>query len=227
MPAVRDSAGVHRGYVDRVRDVTHNREPVHAQRAEAKAAVAAAKAGGPGRFVAMSHSAASTPKRWGVQVTPITGAEGRPAGQTVVRVTPHHRNHPTQTENFVLNLAKNAPDAMGVSGKPTLATADVTFDAAFAKRRVDLQPGDHVRLAVSGSGMTTGVVAQVFEPFYFHRGIRQRHAAGLVDGVPIRQTIGRACWSAQPARRRHDDRAGFAARRARRRHSSHRAVRKT
>ena len=50
MPAVRDSAGVHRGYVDRVRDVTHDREPVHAQRAEAKAAVAAAQAGGPGRF---------------------------------------------------------------------------------------------------------------------------------------------------------------------------------
>ena len=47
-------------------------------------------AGGPGRFVAISHSAASTPKRWGVQVTPITGAEGRPAGQTVVRVTRHH-----------------------------------------------------------------------------------------------------------------------------------------
>ena len=45
---------------------------------QAEAAVAAAKAGGLGHFVALGDTVAGTPKWWDVQVTPILGADGRP-----------------------------------------------------------------------------------------------------------------------------------------------------
>ena len=47
--------------------------------ADAKAAVAAALAGGRGRFQGEASTMAGTPKFWDVQVTPILGEDGRPA----------------------------------------------------------------------------------------------------------------------------------------------------
>lgn len=46
---------------------------------DAKAAVAAAKAGGVGHFQGHTPTFAGTPKWWDVQVTPIMGPDGRPA----------------------------------------------------------------------------------------------------------------------------------------------------
>ena len=46
--------------------------------AQAHAAVAAARAGGVGHFVALGSTMAGTPKWWDVQITPILGADGRP-----------------------------------------------------------------------------------------------------------------------------------------------------
>ena len=45
---------------------------------EAKAAVAAARAGGAGHFRGMADTMAGTPRWWDVRVTPIFGADGRP-----------------------------------------------------------------------------------------------------------------------------------------------------
>ncbi len=49
-----------------------------AKNADAKAAVAAAKAGGTGRFQGASDTMAGTPRYWDVQVTPILGHDGQP-----------------------------------------------------------------------------------------------------------------------------------------------------
>ena len=135
---LRDSAGAHIGFVKRVLDITHEREVVAAQRADAeflrsvlaasgdcikvldleanltfmnergqrlmevsdfnairgcawpdfwhdagntqaREAVAAARAGGLGHFVALGTTLAGTPKWWDVQVTPILGADGQPS----------------------------------------------------------------------------------------------------------------------------------------------------
>ena len=46
---------------------------------QARAAVAAARAGGLGHFVALGETLAGTPKWWDVQVTPILGADGQPS----------------------------------------------------------------------------------------------------------------------------------------------------
>ena len=47
--------------------------------ADAKSAVAKAKAGGVGRFKGAANTAKGTPKYWDVQVSPIFGADGKPA----------------------------------------------------------------------------------------------------------------------------------------------------
>lgn len=46
--------------------------------AEAKAAVAAARAGGRGHFLGAADTLAGNPRFWDVQVTPVLGADGRP-----------------------------------------------------------------------------------------------------------------------------------------------------
>ena len=138
MVPVRDEAGAYRGFVKRVRDITHERAALAALRADAeflrsvlaasgdcikvldldaklifmsergqrlmevsdfnaiagcawpdfwqdegnvlaKAAAQTAKAGGLGHFVSQGSTLAGTPKWWDVQVTPIMGADNRPA----------------------------------------------------------------------------------------------------------------------------------------------------
>jgi CheY-like chemotaxis protein len=75
---------------------------------------------------------------------------------------------PGQIEQVLVNLAVNARDAMPEGGSMTIDTANVDVDADVAAVRPPMQPGPHVRLRVSdtGVGMSAEVRARVFDPFF-------------------------------------------------------------
>ena len=83
---------------------------------------------------------------------------------------------PTQLEMALLNLAINARDAMPDGGELTLAVSEKSL-----QEDADLQPGDYVEIRVSdtGTGMSAGVAARAFEPFYTTKGVGRGTGLGL------------------------------------------------
>jgi len=75
---------------------------------------------------------------------------------------------PVQLDQLLANLCVNARDAISGSGKITIETANVEFDAAYCKRHQGFNPGHYVMLAVSdsGCGMDKETQAHIYEPFF-------------------------------------------------------------
>ncbi len=88
---------------------------------------------------------------------------------------------PAQLENAVLNLAINARDAMGGSGRLTIEAANAALDDDYTRDLEDVPAGQYVMLAVTdtGSGMSPEVMAQVFEPFFSTKAEGQGSGLGL------------------------------------------------
>ncbi|HEY9112554.1 MAG TPA: ATP-binding protein, partial [Rhodanobacteraceae bacterium] len=75
---------------------------------------------------------------------------------------------PTQFESALLNLCINARDAMPGGGRLMIETGNVILDESYTQQRVDVVPGDYVRISISdtGTGMSAADVTRAFEPFF-------------------------------------------------------------
>jgi PAS domain S-box-containing protein len=78
------------------------------------------------------------------------------------------RADPGQIEQVLVNLVVNAQDAMPGGGSITVQTAIRDLDKAYCRQHPYVEPGPHVLLSVSdtGVGMSDEMQAMIFEPFY-------------------------------------------------------------
>jgi signal transduction histidine kinase len=85
-----------------------------------------------------------------------------------------------QLDSAILNLVFNAHDAMPRGGTLAIAATNRVVDAAEAGR-LDIVPGDYVRIAVSdtGSGMSPETAKRAFEPFFTTKGVGSGTGLGL------------------------------------------------
>ncbi|QTI81886.1 PAS domain-containing protein (plasmid) [Roseomonas marmotae] len=110
---------------------------------------------------------------------------------------------PSQVENALLNLAINARDAMGGSGRLTIGLGNTVLDQSYARQHPDAEPGDYVMLTVTdtGCGMPPEVVEKIFEPFFTTKPEGKGTGLGLsmVYGF-VRQSGGHVRVISEPGR---------------------------
>jgi signal transduction histidine kinase/CheY-like chemotaxis protein len=88
---------------------------------------------------------------------------------------------PGEVENAILNLAINARDAMGSSGKLTVETANAHIDDTYARARVEVVAGQYVLVCVTdtGTGMSPETIERAFDPFFTTKPVGKGTGLGL------------------------------------------------
>ncbi|MBS0234579.1 MAG: response regulator [Proteobacteria bacterium] len=89
-----------------------------------------------------------------------------------------------QLYQVILNLVRNARDAMPNGGKLTVQTRNVTERESQKMRDVvGFTPGEYVLVEVAdtGTGMSPDVMAKIFEPFFTTKGVGKGTGLGLAS----------------------------------------------
>jgi two-component system cell cycle sensor histidine kinase/response regulator CckA len=106
-----------------------------------------------------------------------------------------------QLEQVIVNLAVNARDAMPEGGKLAIRTANLSQAESLGYREQGFKPGEYVRVEVSdtGTGMTSDIMAKIFEPFFSTKEVGKGTGLGLstVYGI-VKQTGGYVYVDSKP-----------------------------